>query len=224
LYAEEPPESGLAEVVSPVVRVQTSLATLRFRSSYDIEADAVDWSLGYDGAVLEVRIGSEPFKDIVEAGGSFVAGGYTHTIDLATDNPFSGRRAWAGQSGGFVTTEVTLPAHAQGQEVQFKWTLATDTGNFFGGTGWRIDSVTLEDAEYACTGSALPTLKTVRADQATLTFTFETTAGQAYVVEYAERVNSPEWKTAQRVVGTGSPIEITDSTQQIQRFYRVRLE
>lgn len=226
LYAQEPPEAGLTDLVSPVVRVQTSLATLRFRSSYDIEADAVDWSLGYDGAVLEVKIGgeSEPFKDIVEAGGAFVSGGYTHTIDLATDNPLSGRRAWAGQSGGFVTTEVTLPTHAQGQEVQFKWTLATDTGNFFGGTGWRLDSVTLEDGEYACAGSAPPTLKTVRADQATLTFTFETTAGQAYVVEYAERVNSPEWKTSQRVVGTGAPIEITDSTQQIQRFYRVRLE
>lgn len=224
LYVQEPAESGMAELLSPVVAVQTSLATLRFRSSYDVEADDVDWTLGYDGGVLEIKIGHGLFQDIEMAGGAFISGGYTRTIDPATDNPLSGRRAWAGNSDGFITTEVALPPSAAGQDVQFKWALGMDTGNFFGGTGWRIDSVAVQDGKYVCAGAAPPRLKTLRVSSTAITFSFETASGQTYVVEYAERPDAPEWIPAQTVTGTGTSIEVTDSAQEAQRFYRVRLQ
>jgi hypothetical protein len=97
---------------------------LSFRQNYDLEADNVDLTKAYDGGVLEIKIGAGAFTDIVTAGGIFVSGGYTRTIDPADDNALGSRLAWSGSSGGFITTLVNLPAAAAGQSVQLKWRLA----------------------------------------------------------------------------------------------------
>ena len=60
--------------------------------------------------------------------------------------------AWSGNSGGWITTTVNLPAAAAGQKTQLKWRCATDMGNLYGGTGWYIDSISLQDGYYACCG------------------------------------------------------------------------
>jgi conserved repeat domain len=108
----------------------------------------------YDGGVLEISIGGGPFTDILAAGGSFASGGYTRTIgptDPLAQNPLDGRQAWAGISGGFISTVANLPAAAAGQTVQFKWRLGTDLGNDWGGLGWYIDSVSVKDGYACCT-------------------------------------------------------------------------
>ena len=65
-------------------------------------------------AILQIQIGDGSFADILTAGGAFVTGGYTGTID-ATDvsNPLAGQAAWTGQTTGFMATTVTLPARPQ---------------------------------------------------------------------------------------------------------------
>src|ERR1019366_5583176 len=104
----------------------------------------------YDGGVLEIKIGTGSFTDIVTAGGSFLSGGYKSTIYTGYANPLAGRAAWSGNSGGFITTLVNLPAAASGQTVQLKWRCGTDNGN--GSAGWWIDSVALVNRGCLCCG------------------------------------------------------------------------
>ncbi len=152
-YAPEPTEPGLEELLSPVVSITSSNAQLTFRNNYDIEADWFDLSKAYDGGVLEIKIGDQPFMDVLDAQGSFVAGGYNRT-NASSDNPLYGRQVWGGNSGGFISTVVKLPASAANQNVQFKWRFGTDTANGYGGTGWYIDTVEIDDGYVCCDNSA----------------------------------------------------------------------
>lgn len=96
---------------------------------------------GMDGGVLDIKIENGPWVDIVDAGGSFIENGYTSTINAPT-NPIDGRRSWAGDTGqDFIRTEILLPSNARGRTIQLRWGLGLD--NSGGGTGWRIDSVTV---------------------------------------------------------------------------------
>jgi hypothetical protein len=103
-------------------------------------------SIADDGGVLEIKIGTNAFTDILAAGGSFVAGGYTSTITNIWDNPLSGRHAWSGNSDGYVPTVVNLPSAASGQEIQLRWLCGTDNGNGGSFSGWRVDSIAITTA------------------------------------------------------------------------------
>ena len=70
--------------------------------------------------VLEISVNGGAFQDIVTAGGVFTAGGYNGTISTAFMSPIAGRMAWTGNSNGYITSTVTLPAAANGQSVQSK--------------------------------------------------------------------------------------------------------
>ncbi len=145
---------GLNELVSPPITLPAGPSHLTFRNNYDLEAGA--GTIGYDGGVLEMRVGTNAFADIIGTGGSFVSGGYTHTISGSFSNALGGRQAWSGNSGGFITTLVNLPANAASRTVQFRWRCGTDDGN--GNSGWRIDSVGV--AGYACCANSAPVLAT----------------------------------------------------------------
>ena len=54
--------------------------------------------------MLEISIAAGPFVDIITAGGTFVSGGYNGTIGV-TDSVLTGRQAWTGNGGGFITTD-----------------------------------------------------------------------------------------------------------------------
>lgn len=110
---------------------------LRFRNSYDID-------LGFHGAVLEISINAGSFQDILAAGGTFVAGGYTGPVDTTFGNPLGGRQSWNGDSGGYIDTIVEMPAVALGASIQLRWRLATDNIPT-SGAGWRIDSIEMID-------------------------------------------------------------------------------
>jgi subtilisin-like proprotein convertase family protein len=109
---------------------------LSFRHSYITEN-------GFDGGVLELSVNGGAFTDILTGGGSFTTGGYNGTLstDLSYQNPLVGRAAWTGNSGGYVTTTVNLPASAAGSSVQLRWRLGSD--NLVAATGWRVDGITL---------------------------------------------------------------------------------
>jgi hypothetical protein len=50
------------------------------------------------------------FKTSSPLGGGFVSGGYNRTIATDRGSPIAGRQAWSGNSNGFITTVVGLPA------------------------------------------------------------------------------------------------------------------
>ena len=60
---------GVNELDSPTITLPAGSAQLTFRQNYNLES-------GYDGGVLEIKIGSGAWTDIVTAGGSFASGGY----------------------------------------------------------------------------------------------------------------------------------------------------
>jgi hypothetical protein len=126
---------------APVVGVNAGVQ-LAFRTSYNTES-------GFDGGVLEISINGGAFVDVVAAGGSFAEGGYNGVIAI-TDSVLTGRAAWTGNSGGFITTKVNLPPAAFGQNAQFRWRTAYDTGTHPTGGGLRIDTVSLYTVTRVC--------------------------------------------------------------------------
>ena len=107
--------------------------TVTFRNSFNMETN-------FDGGVLEISINAGPFTDIITAGGSFVTGGYNGTISVNFMSPIAGRMAWTGNSGGFITTTVNLPAAADGQSVVLRFRRGADVS--LAAVGWTIDSLT----------------------------------------------------------------------------------
>ncbi len=145
-YSPDPTNVGVNQLVSPPIAVPVGLAQLTFANNYDLESGA--GTNGFDGGVLEIKIGTNAFADIIAAGGSFISGGYTSVIDNHYSNPLSNRQAWSGNSGGFISTVVMLPAAASGQTIQLQWRCGTDSGG--SRTGWRIDNVTISATACLC--------------------------------------------------------------------------
>jgi hypothetical protein len=132
----------------PGIPIQSDSAQLTFRQNLDLES-------GFDGGVLEISIGGGAFQDILDAGGSFVVGGYAHTISSSFQSPIAGRRAWSGYSGGFITTTVNLPTAAAGQNIVLRWRLGSDNSD--SATGWRVDTIRITDCVATPTPTPTPT-------------------------------------------------------------------
>jgi hypothetical protein len=111
---------------------------LTFRHNFNLEASESDPNLGFDGGVLEISTdGGNTFQDILSAGGSFVTGGYNRTIASDRGSPIAGRQAWSGNSNGYITTVVNVPAIQK--QGRLRWRMASDTSG--GNEGWRVDSL-----------------------------------------------------------------------------------
>ena len=152
----DPANVGDSYLVSPIIALPGGQSRLTFRNNYSLESDANDF---YDGGVLEIQIGNGTFTDILTAGGSFVSGGYSGTISTLYGNSLAGRQAWSGNSGGFITTMVDLPAAAAGQIIQLRWHCGTDSGNGNPDTaGWYIDTVAITNCACACCWNTPPLL------------------------------------------------------------------
>ena len=111
---------------------------LTFRHNFDLEASDLDPNVGFDGGVLEMSTdGGNTFQDILALGGSFVTGGYNRTIASDRGSPIAGRQAWSGNSKGFITTVVNVPAiQTQGR---LRWRMASDMSG--SNQGWRVDTL-----------------------------------------------------------------------------------
>jgi uncharacterized protein (TIGR03437 family) len=144
-FATDPGSVSDVRLDSPTIAITTASAQLTFRNNYLTETE-------FDGGVLEIAIGAGAFTDIIAAGGSFVTGGYTQT--LIGSNPIAGRQAWSGNSGGYITTTINLPAAAAGQNIKLRWRMTSDAS--VSGTGWRIDSIKLTDGTACATNCGGP--------------------------------------------------------------------
>jgi len=124
-------------LISPVFTVPVN-AVLSFWHSYYTES-------GYDGGVLEVRPSGGAWETNVE--GLFITGGYTSTLSTSFSNPLPGRRAWSGNSNGFILSELDLSSWA-GQDIQIRFRHGCDSSVNY--TGWYVDDVTVAGYEYNC--------------------------------------------------------------------------
>ena len=227
VFVGNPANVGVSELVSPVIAVSAGQAQLTFRNNYDLENGI--GGIGYDGGVLEIKIGAGSFTDILAAGGTFVSGGYNVVIDNGFASPIAGRPAWSGSSGGYLTTTVSLPVLTTNQNIQLRWRCATDNGG--SATGWRIDTISLSNRICLCclTGTNTPVLpaQTNRFINELSTLTVTNTATDADVGEtlfYALQ-NPPAgaiisgsgiitWTPSTAFGGTTNPITtiVTDGT------------
>ncbi len=137
------------QILVPIPRPNLPVGPIEmtFRHSFNVEN-------GFDGAVLEIQIGlaGGAFVDILQAGGSFVTGGYNATISTAFQSPIAGRQAWTGNSSGYITTRVTLPPTVQGSAMKLRFRMASDCS--VAGAGWTVDSITMSGG---CAGTPPPT-------------------------------------------------------------------
>jgi putative transposon-encoded protein len=157
-FTNDPDDVGEANLESPVIPITSANAQVSFRLHYDLE-ESFDGETGFDGAVLEIKIGSGAYQDILAAGGTFVSNGYNRTISANFQNPLSGREAWSGDSAAYLPVTVNLPAAANGQSIQLKWRMGSDES--FGVTGVNVDSVIVSGG-YLC--SAVNVTPHARAD------------------------------------------------------------
>ena len=153
-FAADVANIGVADLVSPVF-VPSSGMQLSFRHRYDLESSPLTNTLGYDGGVLEIKIGTNDFVDITNAGGTFISGGYTRVISAAFGSSLSNRPAWSGTITSYSNVVVSLPSAAAGQSVQLRWRVATDNGGP-PGAGWRVDSISVSGP--MCCSITPPTL------------------------------------------------------------------
>jgi hypothetical protein len=111
---------------------------LTFRHNFNLEASEQDPNLGFDGGVLEISVDQgQTYQDILDAGGTFIMGGYNRIVSTDRGSPIAGRLCWSGNSNGFITTVVGLPGIIPGGLL--RWRMASD--NSGSGEGWRVDTV-----------------------------------------------------------------------------------
>jgi hypothetical protein len=124
---------------------------LTFRHNFNFEASSEDPTLGFDGGVLESSTdGGNTFQYV--PAGSFVNGGYNHTISTNRGSPIAGLQAWSGNSKGFITATVNLPF---GFKSVLRWRMASDTSG--SSDGWRVDDVVVTECHIFGTPTATPT-------------------------------------------------------------------
>jgi hypothetical protein len=135
-YAPTPAATGESVLTSASVSVPADGGELHFSHRYATEA-------AHDGGVLELAIDGGAFADLVGAGGTFAAGGYTDTLGNGCENPLAGRSAWSGTEQDVASVVAVLPASAAGHDVQFRWRLGTDCDGAPDPNGWWIDDARL---------------------------------------------------------------------------------
>ncbi|MBP6004011.1 MAG: M36 family metallopeptidase [Pyrinomonadaceae bacterium] len=132
-FANDPATVNMSSLESPVIPITSAAAQIKFKNKYVTES-------GFDGMVLEIKIGAGAYADFITAGGSWVSGGYNAPISASFGSPIAGRQAWTGTSaGGYIDTVGNLPPAANGQSVSFRWRMASDSS--LAATGVNIDDV-----------------------------------------------------------------------------------
>jgi hypothetical protein len=220
VFSADPANLSDAALTSPLIPISSPTAQVKFAHSYNTESG----SEPFDGGVLEISYNNGPFNDIIAAGGSFFSGGYNGVISTRYSSPIAGRRAWSGNSGGFVTTIANLPITAAGQNIRLRWRMVSDSSQ--GATGWNVDTISIIDGYSCCHTLVPPQIVDTRIVNTNLAFSFNTVAGQTYVVEYQNVLaTNLAWTPFQTNTGDGLKKSVTNLTgAATSRFYRVETQ
>jgi len=178
--------------------------------------------VGRDGGVLDISIDNNSWTDILTAGGVFISGGYTAPIKIGNQNPFQGRFAWTGYSGGFNNTLIQLPAAAAGHQIKLRWSCGTDTGNTNGSAGWAIDSVVVTDDYYDCCNPLMPpVIDSAFISNGQFYFSFQSIQDQGYSIQTSTNLGLSNWVNIRSIVGDGTLMTQTNPFDGGPRFYRL---
>lgn len=142
IFAEGTPSRSTSTLTSSPFTLGNFGSTLSFFHRHDSEER-------WDGGVLEASLDSGPWFDLPEHNAvSVVSGDYSATMRRSANSDIAGRRAWTGDSGGFIESIFELPAAWSGQSIRFRWILAHDASSSNG--GWFVDDVTLTTIQITC--------------------------------------------------------------------------
>src|SRR4029077_5383655 len=123
-------------------------------------------------------------------------------ISTGFSNPLAGRPAWSGNSAGFITTTVNLPAAAAGQNDVLRWRMGSDTST--GVDGWRIDSVVVSQPG-TCPASPTPTATATFTPTATAAATFAPTSTATFTPTPTVTATFTPTPTATATAGPPTP-------------------
>jgi hypothetical protein len=146
-----PDQDGVSDKVldSRNITITSASAVLTFRNNYNTEYDPPPAETFWDGGVLEVsspNIAGGAFTDVTDpaVGGTITAGDYTGEIDGTAGNPLAGRRAWCGNSGGYINTAINLGPNVNGQTIKLRFRMGSDEAA--SRPGWRVDTISITNA------------------------------------------------------------------------------
>ncbi len=204
---------GQSSLLSPPFPVATAQAQLYFQQAFSV-------SNGYDGCILEIALGAQPFQEITQAGGSFARDGYNSRVN--DFNPLGPRPAWSGDSGGWLPVYVNLPAAAAGQTVQLRWHFANSRGQTNG--FWFVDAAQV--TEPLCQPPVSnPVILKPAMEGDSFTFSINTVTSRTYVVEYKTNLTDNGWQFFQSFSGSGAAQTVAvPATSNRQAFYRFRVQ
>jgi lysyl endopeptidase len=133
-------------LVTPTFGV-TAGTTLSFWHTYAFESA----TSCYDGGTLEISTdGGTTWTVLPDA--AFTAGGFTGNVSSGFSNPIGGKRAWCnGTIGAMTQVTASLGAFA-GQSAKLRWHAGDDSSAI--GTGWFVDSVSINNAGTAASCSS----------------------------------------------------------------------
>ncbi len=93
---------------------------------------------------MEISVDNGAFQDVLAAGATFLAGGYSGTLSSSYGNPLGGRAAWHGANdSAYTQTRIALPATARGKQVKLRFRLGSDDSVSPSGAVWRVDTIQL---------------------------------------------------------------------------------
>ena len=119
------------------VAVPPGTTYLRFDHAYAFESSFAD-AVRFDGGVIEYSTDAGVTWQDANALG--MDNGYNGTITDQDVNPLAGRKAFTGESKGYIASRIDLSSLA-GQDVRFRFRIGTDsTADHY---GWFIDDVSL---------------------------------------------------------------------------------
>ncbi|HSH22060.1 MAG TPA: HYR domain-containing protein, partial [Candidatus Caenarcaniphilales bacterium] len=104
---------------------------LHFRHAFGFD----DYGDLYDGGVLEYQVGSGAWTN---AGTLPNLNGYNGRLASGSGNPLGGRRAFTGESNGYISSRYDLNSLA-GQSVKFRFRIGTDSS--VPDYGWFVDDI-----------------------------------------------------------------------------------
>jgi subtilisin-like proprotein convertase family protein len=146
-----PDQDGVSDKVldSRSIVINSASAVITFRNNYNTEYDPPPAETFWDGGVLEVsspNIAGGAFTDVTDpaVGGTITAGDYTGEIDGTAGNPLAGRRAWCGNSGGYINTAINLGPNVNGQTIKLRFRMGSDEAA--ARPGWRVDTISITNA------------------------------------------------------------------------------
>jgi uncharacterized repeat protein (TIGR01451 family) len=205
-FAAGPGFTSDNHLTSPAFMVPLAPARLSFFHRYSTQTSA-------DGGNLEISINGGEFTDILTAGGNFVLGGYSGTIQSGTVP------AWSGSIAGFSNVIVNLPAAASGGSVAVRWRFRTDGS--VSSTGWFVDSITA-DAFLGCCTSSPPLITQITWSAGTVNMRWLSLPGRSYRLQYRAAVDAGIWTEAPGdVLATSTLSQKNDTPGAGPRFYRV---